>query len=64
MANLSPDESGWPRCQSIHEWYAMHHYDDDLNHYCPTGYKQCGECGLVEQKQEPVFIRCIKWKGQ
>lgn len=45
-----------------HDYREMHHYEDGPNgsllHYCPTGFKQCANCGEVEIA-EPEEQKCF-----
>lgn len=38
----------------------VHHYDDDMNHYCPTGYIMCLDCGGIGDEPDPP--ECTKWE--
>lgn len=37
----------------------VHHFDDDGNHYCPTGFLLCRECGQPFPEPEPYS--CHLW---
>jgi hypothetical protein len=39
------------------EWSEMHHYDDEGNHWCPTGFEMCN-VHLGIRKAEG---RCLLW---
>lgn len=42
-----------------HSLEVMHHYDDELKHYCPTMLLMCGFCGGIADEPEPYS--CLKW---
>lgn len=38
----------------------MHHHDAEGNHYCPTGFVICEDCGGIGSEPEPY--ECTLWK--
>lgn len=47
-----------PNC--LHPYLdVVHHYDDEGNHYCPTMFLMCPECGGLADEPEPYS--CNLW---
>lgn len=57
-----------------HEWVVLHHYGDDGEHYCPTGFVRCIAneqdakgtvlwfCGKWDRhKSHPEIDECTRW---
>ena len=40
-----------------HDLQVMHHFGDQGEHYCPTGFVQCVTCGAVGDEPEPYECR-------
>jgi hypothetical protein len=43
-----------------HDWQRVHHYDDQLAHYCPTGFDECDHCGEWRETPDGEAV-CQKW---
>ena len=61
-------EDPWKKQETCeHKWGEMHHFGDDsdnpgeLLHYCPTGFKQCSECGKCDVLNDDEKPECYKW---
>ena len=42
-----------------HQMSVVHHYGEDLEHYCPTGFLICNKCGSITDEPEPY--KCNLW---
>lgn len=43
-----------------HEIEVMHHYGDNGEHFCPTGFVMCRKCGAVGDEPKPY--ECNIWR--
>lgn len=50
-----------PPCDT-HNLGVMHHYDDEGNHYCPTGFLWCPTCGGVADEPDPPTCTLVGQK--
>jgi len=55
-----------PATCAHNKWHDVHHYGYDdpsgkLIHYCPTGFKQCSNCGEVEPLDATEAPQCFLW---
>ena len=46
-------------CPEGHAIDIIHHLGENDEHYCPTGFVQCANCGAVGNEPEPC--RCQRW---